>query len=211
MAIELIVLAADKTMRFTLEALLARPQSLGVRAIKAIVQHHPRNDPGILGEGHAFIRELHVAASHALIVFDRVGCGSDLSRERLEEEVKTRLVQSGWDEDACAAIVIDPLLEAWFWSDSPHVLNALRWTRGRAELVEWLTREGFLHPGLQKPEQPKEAVEKLLRLSRTPYSSSIFRELAEQVSFQRCNDPAFLKLKQVLRQWFPPEVSSEEA
>jgi hypothetical protein len=159
---------------------------------------------------HDFLRSQQRFADFALVVFDREGCGRDKSREALEEEVEARLAANGW-ANRCAAVVIDPVLEAWVWSDSPHVLTALGWTRGRAELEEWLTQEGFLHAGLQKPQQPKKAVEKLLRLSKTPYSSSIFRGLAEQVSFQRCNDPAFLKLKQVLRRWFPLENSREEA
>lgn len=205
MAIDLIILAADKRMRSTIEALLARPQSLGVRAIKADVQFHPRHDSAVLREGHVFLRELHALASHALVVFDRDGCGSRLSREDLEAEVQERLEQSGWEKDRCAVIVIEPELEAWFWSDSPHVEKALGWLNGRLQLDEWLVGKGYLRRGKQKPTQPKEAVLEALRHCRTPYSPSIYYDLAARVSFERCVDPAFLKLKSVLQRWFPPE------
>jgi len=144
------------------------------------------------------------AASFALVVFDREGCGRIEPRETIEKEVEARLAANGW-ANRSAAVVIDPELEAWVWSDSPHVQTALRWTKGRPQLEEWLVQKGYRHPEQQKPHQPKKAVEDLLRLSKTPRSSSIYRELAEQVSFQRCTDPAFLKLRQVLKQWFPLE------
>jgi hypothetical protein len=204
-AIDLIILAADKRMRLTIEALLARPQSLGVRAIKADVQFHPRHDSAVLREGHVFLRELHAPVSHALVVFDRDGCGSRLSREDLEAEVQERLEQSGWGKGRCAVIVIDPELEAWFWSDSPHVVKALGWPNSRLQLDEWLVGKGYLSWGHRKPTKPKEAVLEALRYCRTQYSPSIYYDLAARVSFERCVDPAFLKLKSVLKQWFPPE------
>jgi hypothetical protein len=41
---------------------------------------------------------------------------------------------------------------------------------------------------------------------RKPRSSAIYLELARSVSTDRCTDPAFLKLKRCLREWFPPSV-----
>jgi hypothetical protein len=40
-------------------------------------------------------------------------------------------------------------------------------------------------------------------LVRKGRSSAIFFELAQRVSVNRCIDPAFLKFKNTLRQWFP--------
>jgi hypothetical protein len=207
MAIDLVILTADKRMRLTLKGLLERPQSLAIRSIQADIRSHPRLDGGVLREGHVFLRELHTPESHALAVFDRDGCGSRRSREKLEEEVEARLEQSGWEKDRCAAIVIDPELEAWFWSDSPHVEKALGWVKGRSKLEEWLVRKGFLHEGQRKPAKPKEAVEEALRYCKTPLSPSIYYDLVARVSFERCTDPAFLKLRSLLKQWFPQKSS----
>ncbi|HEY4589423.1 MAG TPA: hypothetical protein VII86_09345, partial [Thermoanaerobaculia bacterium] len=104
------------------------------------------------------------------------------------------------------AVVISPELESWVWSDSPHVERALGWDRGPAPLRSWLQEKGLLEAGAAKPAQPKEAVELALKTVRTPRSSSIYLELARSVSTDRCTDPAFLKLKRCLREWFPPSV-----
>jgi len=201
-AMDLVILTADKRMRLTVEGLLERPQSLAIRPVEADVQAHPRHDPAVLREAHEFLRSRQRQASHALVVFDRDGCGSQQSREVLEEDVKVRLEQSGW-RDRCAVVVIEPELEAWFWSDSPHVERALGWLKGRSQLNEWLAGKGFLHQGQRKPIKPKEAVLEALRHCRTQYSPSIYYDLAARVSFERCIDPAFLKLRSILNEWFP--------
>lgn len=70
-------------------------------------------------------------------------------------------------------------------------------------MKDWLVEKGFLDAGAIKPARPKEAVELVLRTARKPRSSSIYFELAQSVSTDRCTDPAFLKLKSCLRGWFP--------
>ena len=134
---------------------------------------------------------------------DTAAAGS--TRERiLEKPVETRLAQNGW-RGRSAAIVIDPELEVWFWSDSPHVETALGWVEGRVRLEKWLVEQGYLVQGQQKPHRPKDAVLNAWRLSKTQRSSSNYGDLAKKVDFQHCTDPAFLKLRTVLKQWFPPE------
>lgn len=200
---DLVILVADKNMRFALEALLARHESLEIRPIEALVLTHPRRDPAVLRESHDFLRSRQGLASYALVVFDREGCGDVQPREVLEESVELKLAQNGW-AGRSAAVVVDPELEVWFWSDSPQVETALRWSKGRTQLREWLVEKGFCYEGQQKPHRPKEAVESVLRLSRTPRSSSIYQDLAEHVAFQHCIDPSFLKVRSVLKRWFPP-------
>jgi hypothetical protein len=143
------------------------------------------------------------------VIFDREGCGNEReSREKLEVEVEDRLRQNGWN-DRARAVVIDPELESWVWSDSPEVEAALGW-RGRSpELRSWLIGSGFLHEGATKPERPKEAVEAALRVVRKPRSSAIYQELAGSVSLRRCSDAAFAKLRLTLQEWFPGQESRE--
>lgn len=66
----------------------------------------------------------------------------------------------------------------------------------------WLESLGFWRASTPKPSRPKEAMEAVLRRNRKPRSSSIYRGLAEKVSFQRCTDRAFVKLADCLRRWF---------
>jgi hypothetical protein len=205
--LDLVVLVADKNMRFALEGLLTRHQSLKIHSIAAQVLIHPRHDSGALLECHEFLRLWQRRASYALVVFDRDDRPDPPLRGELEDIVEKRLAESGW-RDRSAAVVIDPELEAWLWSDSPHVAAALRWSAANVpntSLEQWLVQAGHLEVNQRKPRRPKEAVEAVLELSKTPPSSSIFREIAERVSFQRCTDPAFLKLRSVLARWFPEQ------
>jgi hypothetical protein len=203
--VDLIVLAACKDIGETLKALLLRHEDLGIRRIRAEVKVHSGHDPAVLRTSHDFLRSYLQMARHALVAFDRDGCGKTDARENLEEAVETRLAQNGWKERS-AAIAIDPELEVWFWSDSPQVETALGWVEGKARLQAWLAEQGYLIQGQQKPHKPKEAVLSAWRLSRTQRSSSNYSELAARVDFHQCADPAFSKFRRVLKHWFPPQA-----
>lgn len=199
---DLIVLAADQDIAFSIRGLFYRTQALEIRQLKNDIFVHPGHDPGCLSAAHDFLRPFVNRYSHALVVLDREGCGRDhLSRDRLEHELETRLYQSGWN-DRAAGIVIDPELEIWIWSDSPHVDTVLGWRDKQPVLRAWLGMQGFVDPGEVKPNRPKEAVRRALRFVSKKNSSSLYLELAQKVSFGHCVDPAFLKLKAVLRSWF---------
>ncbi|MCP3976147.1 MAG: hypothetical protein GY720_16825 [bacterium] len=196
------VLVADKNIEFTIKGLLSRPQALGTREVSSRVVPHPERDPGCFLRAKEFLRPFRERHRHALVLLDREGSGRDeQTREDLEKDLEERLAPD-WGERA-AAVVLDPELEVWLWSDSPHVETVLGW-RGRSPTLRtWLTQAGFLQEAAVKPARPKEAVEKALRIVRKPRSSALYRQLAEKISFKRCTDPAFLKLLQVLRDWFP--------
>jgi hypothetical protein len=53
-----------------------------------------------------------------------------------------------------------------------------------------------------KPALPKEALRVALRTVRKAFSSSLYQQIASKVSFERCVDDSFLKLKYILQQWF---------
>jgi hypothetical protein len=136
-------------------------------------------------------------------MFDREGCGNErLSGVDLEAEVEGRLQVNGWGYRA-KAVVIDPELESWVWSDSPEVEKTLGWTGRTPVLRSWLNENGFLEAGVAKPARPKEALEAILRVVRKPRSSAIYQELARSVSLKRCVDAAFARLRATLQGWFP--------
>jgi hypothetical protein len=199
---DLVVLIADKNMEGAFLGLLSRPQSLGLRDLSYDLYVHPERDPGCFLRGHDFLRPFAYRYSYALVIFDREGCGKDtVGRIDLERQVEQRLFSSGWN-DRAAAIVIDPELEIWVWSDSPHVESALGWPAGGSSIRDWLKQRGWLPEGEIKPTQPKLAVDEALHLHGKPRSSSIYHQLAKKVGFDRCADPAFLKLRQILSRWF---------
>lgn len=202
----LIVLAADKNMEFAVRGILSRHQSLGIAPVSYDIRVHPAHDPGCLGQSHSFLRPFAKRYSYALVVFDREGCGRDeLSREHLEKEVEERLARNGWDNRS-AVIVPDPELEIWIWSDSPNVDKVLGWKNRHPALRNWLKKNGFTQEVQAKPKRPKEAAESALRIVKKARSSSLYFQIAQEVSFDRCNDPAFLKLKKRLKKWFSASV-----
>jgi hypothetical protein len=195
-------------MRFSVLGILSRHQSLQFSELSVDVYVHPESDPGCLRRAHDFLRPLHRQYSHAVVMFDREGCGrGNESREVLEEEVEQRLAATGWANRA-AVVVIDPELEIWVWSDSPEVDSTLGWPGARQRLAHWLIAQGYRREGEAKPIRPKEAFEEALRIARKRRSSIIYRQLAERVSLHRCADPAFAKLTKSLRNWFG-ETSGE--
>ena len=184
---DLIVLLADKDAEFSMQGILANPLRLGIRDIThKLVADRQGKDPGVFRKCHDILRSSLGLYNHALVVFDHDGCGSQKNREALESEIEKRLAQNGW-HDRCAAVVIDPELEVWVWSDSPHVPDVLGWPSTIAELKRTLEEAGYLTHGRMKPHHPKEAVNQILRLSHKRHSSALFLELAQRVSLEAAN------------------------
>ncbi|MCH8217845.1 MAG: hypothetical protein IH892_13870 [Planctomycetes bacterium] len=203
---DLVVLVADKNMEASVRGLLSRREALGLRQIRYEIYVHVRRDPGCFLGGHDFLRPMAGRTAHALVLFDRIGSGREKNtRESLEDLVTGRLASSGWD-DRAAAIVIDPELEVWVWSDSPHVGRVLGWREAYPDVQTWLRERGMWAEGERKPEDPKAAVERVLRHVRKPRSSAMYGKLADLVSFQRCTDPSFLRLRQILAGWFAEDT-----
>jgi hypothetical protein len=198
---DLLVLVSDGQMQETIEGILSRPQALGIRPVAAVLRRHPRHDNGCCREGAEFFRPFIEEYQYALLMFDREGCGQEsMSAEELERQAEAQLADIGWQGRA-AAIVLDPELEIWVWSDSPHVDAQVGWS-GRPALRDWLRDAGYLVGQQVKPAHPKEALEAALRKARKRRSSAVYRALAEKVSLSRCSDRAFLKLKSILQTWF---------
>lgn len=214
--LDLIVLVADDDQLASFQELLLRHQALQIRPIKFEVIVHDEHDPGILNRPESLLRPYLQDVARALVVFDRVGSGSEATdAHELEEQVEGLLERNGWVRETgaaddqwsqrrCAAIVIDPELENWVWSDSPNVANVLGWKNERPQMEEFLQRKCLWNLGEPKPSDPKRAMETALHKKKLPLSPSNFQELAKRVSFRRCADPAFLRLLQILRAWFSP-------
>ncbi|OHB66524.1 MAG: hypothetical protein A2Y76_08290 [Planctomycetes bacterium RBG_13_60_9] len=204
---DMVILVADKNMEAAVRGLLSRQQPLNIRRIDAEVLRHPQRDSGCCNSGVEFLSAFTNQFAHAMLMFDREGCGrDDQAPENIEQSIEERLSGSGWNSRA-KAVVLDPELEIWVWSASPHVEECLGWRSCPTPLRQWLLDQGYLHSGEAKPVRPKEAMEAALYASRTPRSSAIYRHLAERVSLRGCADRAFLKFRDVLQQWFGSNTS----
>lgn len=199
---DLIVLVADKDMEFAVKGILTRCKSLSIREVSADIYPHPQRDPGCARRCHDFLRAFSKQYRHALVMFDLDGSGNPgRSREELEADIEARLSAAGW-HGRSAAVVLDPELEAWVWSDSPEVAKILGWPSSQGELRSWLIAKRFRETDRSKPVRPKEAMEAVLHHTRRRRSSSLYFELARRVSIRKCTDTAFAKLTGKLREWF---------
>jgi len=201
---DLVVLTPDKDIQLTMEGLLSRPKDLGIRPVtKVLISHHHR-DPGVLRDAPELLRAYLRVAHYALVVLDRVGCGKErLSRAEIETEIEQNLSKNGWP-NRCAAVAIDPELEIWVWNRDYRVASILGWRGDYASLKRWMIQKKLLPAGRGKPDRPKEALQAVLRETRTPRSASLYKELARAVKLDTCTDAAFHKLRSVLREWFGP-------
>jgi hypothetical protein len=202
---DLIVVVADVDAANAVSALLGRRESMAIREIRATVDRYVGRDPGCYLKAHDYLRPFIRQFSYALVVFDRHGSGREAeTRELLEQEVEARLAKKGW-RNRSTAIVLDPELETWVWSDSPEVDRTLGWAERSPKLRSWLQQQGLWPADARKPHDPKMAMLRALRAAGRRRSPAIFRQLAERVSLRRCSDPAFLKLKTTLQRWFPAD------
>jgi len=205
---DLVILVADKNMEFAVKGILSRFQSISIRPLSFDIYVNPKRDPGCLNISHTILRPYINFYHYALVFFDREGSGKEeLGAEALAKQVEDLLARNGW-LDRSAVIVIDPELENWVWSDSPQVDIALGWANSKVDLRSWMTQQGFLEKGKIKPSRPKEAVTAVLKIARKPRSSAIYQQIAQKVDLQRCSDPAFLKVKKILKFWFALEKSN---
>lgn len=200
---DLAVLVPDRNFEAGVRAILGRcSASWTVKTIHAQVFVHIERDPGCFHRGHDFLKPMLKTHAHALILLDRAGSGREgMSREALEEQVSSRLSATGW-EGRSSCIVLDPELEIWVWSESPHVSVCLGWNDPNVSVRQWLGDQNLWPSESVKPPDPKLAMERVLRHVRQPRSSAIYGQLGQTVSLVRCTDPAFLKMRTVLQSWF---------
>jgi hypothetical protein len=202
---DLIALVPDKNIKFGIKGLLSRPQSLNIRALSHEnydIYIHPFRDPGVYHDAPNFLRQFSREYSYALVLLDHEGSGQE---ETLPGDLANRLRQSvernGWP-GRVEVIIFDPEFEIWVWADSPHVSTALGWD-SFGQLRDWLVAQGVWQRGYSKPQKPKRAVEMALKEKRVQRSSSIYLEIAQNVSLRRCRAQSFQDFKNILQRWFP--------
>lgn len=200
---DLVILLADLDAKETLIGLLSRQRSLGIRPITYDILKHDQRDAGCYKEADSLLRAQSRRYDYALVIFDHHGSGQEQSSAaQIQENIEDRLMRNGWDQ-RCRAIVIVPELEIWVWSTSRQVDVCLGWEHRQPDLRTWLRQNNLLAEHTVKPDDPKFAFDKAIAAVKKNHSSSIFRDLAENVSLRGCIDPAFQRLQTTLTDWFP--------
>ena len=202
MSADLIVLVPDADIEWTINTLLAkRHQALRIRPISFKIIRHPMRDNGVFNNPLPFLAPYLPQTEQALVILDREGSGQEGQKSATEMETElAEKLQQCWTAARICAIVLDPELEVWVWSPSPHMAAVL----GVSPEVLQQIKAGFPLIDNGKPQRPKEAMLAVLQQSKRPFSARIFQELAERVSLNS-NERAFDKLRATLQQWFPLE------
>lgn len=210
------MLVADSQMEAVVSGVLERPDSLRTRGFSYRTIVHPQKDPGVFHTGADLVADSLAEERNVLVLLDRewsrkkVGMTADEMQNRLEHELEVRL-----PDLRARAIVIDPELDIWMWTTDANMRKALSWKRDES-IESWVTRElrelGVTFDAAGKPccpgagTGPKEVLEAVLKEARQPRSRSLYREIADTTSLANCTDPAFVRLRETLLDWFPPFV-----
>lgn len=180
---DLVVLAADADIEWSIRGLFGRPTALGIRSIDFEVIRSPHRDPGCWRDAPGLLQPFADTSMHALVVFHHAWDGvPDPDPDRVARMVEQRLARDWNDRARC--IVIAPEVEVWVWSDSPHVEEILWWRR-LPSLRSWLEAEGLWPKLAAKPPDPKQAFRRVTRRTGRRATASVFRALAEKVCLQR--------------------------
>ena len=135
---------------------------------------------------------------------DGVPAESGPALEALIDEKLRQADMADW----AVPLVVEPELEAWVFSTSPHVSAVLGW-KGSSSIRKTLEEQNLWKAEDSKPTDPKAALEYILGRTGKSRSSSLFRRLASRVSTSSgCQDRAFLRLKTLLQGWFPSTSST---
>jgi hypothetical protein len=210
---DLLFMVADTNMREALSGFLERQavhQIIGCRAIdfdarRDIKVAKGQNDPGLFTRANELLRPFSRAYCHAVVVVDEEWDGSP-GAAVIQSQLDGHLTDVGWGPPDGLSLVVQPEVDNWLWSESPHSATALGW-RSWEELRPALQRNGWLEGEASKPARPREAAEWALRhgAGNAKRSASLYRKVAGSVSVRRCVDPAVDVLLNALRRWFPAE------
>ena len=205
---DLVCVVADRQIEATISALLDyRTHALGIRPITKEMLRHPEKDSGCYWRPTDLLRGYRNQVKRALVILDLDWDGAPAaSGAELEFQIEERLSREGMGGWA-APVVIEPELEAWVFSASRHVDTVLGWQDRSPALREALETHGLWKPGEPKPADPKAALDWAVKKVGKRRDTPIYRELAQKVSTKRCRDRAFLRLGNLLRDWFPPDLS----
>lgn len=205
---ELIILVADGTMAAVLRAFFERQFHHALECAPfdfdptSDIVYDPLNtDGGVHRRCHDILRPYLNTHQRALVVLDQQ-FGAERPADEVRGDVEQRLNANGWDGRA-TAVVIDPELEVLLWQDNPHVERALRYTG--PSLRQLLAQDGRWPLGAAKPLAPKDVIQTIIRANRAGPPMVVYSQIARSVSTAGCIDPAFRRVRDLLRACFPLE------
>jgi hypothetical protein len=210
----LLFLLADKDMQEACKGCFLErddwARAFGCRKIEIVdtdlVVPAGMKDPGLFKHAHDIARPFLATHERLVVLLDSAWQGSR-GRSAIEEELRKRLQQNGWSSDRCEVVAIEPELEAWAWSDRRALFEALSQDLREGDRHLWkatVEKETVV----ARLSDPEAELAKLRERHRIPASSAQFRRFAKFARIDRCADPAFVRLREALRRWFPPGIAN---
>lgn len=198
---DLFILAADKNVEYALTGALERYQAMGTRKITFETKVHVGRDGGARTSGVEILALEKNNHSATLLVFDFEGSGSnEASSISLEQKIDLQLINKVGAMSK--AIVINPEADIWIWGSDNILAQIFEWPLP-TKIRPWLAEKGFTFDQNGKPDRPKEALEAMTVIHGKPRSSAIYKKIASRISLNNCVDPAFQRLQNTLKLWFP--------
>lgn len=186
-------------------------RSFGCRHVaiedKDLVVPAGQKDPGLFSHAAALARPFLRTHRHLVVLLDSAWDGSR-GAQQIEKRITRELVKNGRGQHNVAGIAIKPEPEAWLWSDRNAIFQALS---NELDPNRRVSLRSLLQAAEGKEEQvrdPKDELDKLRERLRIPASSAQFQRFAKVARIERCGDPAFARLRESLRRWFPPGISN---
>jgi len=196
---DLILLVPDKNTEYSIRGALSRPMALGIRPVDFQILVEQGRDGGVRSRGAQLLATQRSRFSRAVLLLDYEGCGTDSPPDELESRLDAELSRT-WGGRA-KAIVVDPEIDIWMWGADTHLRAVLGWSFSE-DIRSWLASQSFVFRPDGKPVRPKEALEAACRRAATRRSSGLYEQIVGRISFARCTDLAFLRLRSSIGDWF---------
>ena len=210
-------LVADQAMRTAFELILDRgdrSELLGTGGFEFdpapdvdLIQVAGYTDGGVHKHAARLLAPKLETHRHAVVCLDKKFPGAPAAG-RIRRDITGNLRTAGWDPSRFEVIVIQPELERWLWLDHPACERAFGYPRadhGRSMRV-MMREQGQWHEHDDKPHDCDAALVWAARWKqRKTAPATLFKAMLPTAPVQHCEDPAFVKLRDTLKSWFPSE------
>ena len=192
------------------------------------IRVHPAHDPGVWKDPQTILYAERNNYEKCLVILDEAWEGAPAPDKIIQDIEGLVVSEAKWARDRFEVILIRPELEAWIWQRNTHVVEAFGFNGTDKQLWAMLEQKSLtLEPGKKKhrfasanalagfppawpknepkPKNPKGLVEALTHECQSGPVSGVFNEISSMISLRGCVDPAFKRLRDTLRAWFPPE------
>ena len=209
----LIIRVADADMERFLNAILNKPEALGIRPIQFDIERNTdaRGDSGMRANGAELTRMDKDDYQKVVLMWDYQGCGHEhkKSAQTVAKETQDQLDRISWQANS-AVIIVEPELERWLWYCEQAIAEHLHKTV--AELQQWgetYANQRNMSLADLIEQDPKGLFEYIvcthLRRTRTPRN---YEQIGKRASIKSLQESeSFRQFAETLQNWFPPSTS----